>query len=86
MIHLTSTEMNMSLSTQNWVPINVKRTTVAYATQFAVSEGVIEIMHDNSSALMAVNIYGFASGESYGYSGRLSYIHATGNVSSVYIN
>jgi len=80
MILLKSGGSNMSLDTQQWVPINVRRNTEAYATQVTLSEGLTEIEHDDSKALMIVSIYGFASGESYGHPGRLSRIHVTGNV------
>ena len=78
MILLKSGGSNMSLDTQEWVPINVRRNTEAYATQVTISEGVAEIEHNNSKALMTISIYGFASGESYGHPGRLSDIHVTG--------
>ena len=80
MILLKSGGSNMSLDTQQWVPINIRRNTEAYATQVTLSEGLTEIEHNNSKALMTVNIYGFASGESYGHPGRLSQIHVTGNI------
>ena len=73
MIHLTSGGRNISLNTQEWVPIKVGLTTEAYATQVTISEGVADIIHANEAALMAANIYGFSKLESYGHSGRLSF-------------
>jgi len=74
MIHFISGGKNISLNTQEWVPINVKHTTEAYATQVTVSEGVTEIAHANEDALMTVVIYGFADEGSYGHPGRLDFV------------
>jgi len=70
MIYLISGGRNVSLSTQEWVPIRVKHTTVGYATQLNISEGVAEIIHTNETALMATIIYGFTELGSYGNPGR----------------
>ena len=73
MIHLISGGRNVSLNTQEWVPIKVGLTTEAYVTQVTISESVAEIIHANETALMAVVIYGFSKYESYGHSGRFVY-------------
>jgi len=73
-IYLISGGRNISLSTQEWVPIKVKYTTEAYATQVTISEGVVEIIHANEVALMAVSVYGFTEYGSYGHPGVLSYL------------
>ena len=70
MMHLISGGRNISLNTQEWVPIKVKHTTEAYATQVNISEGVTEIIHVNEVALMAASIYGFTKLESYGHPAR----------------
>ena len=76
MIHHISIGSNISLNAQQWVPIKVKHTTEAYATQVTISEGVAEIIHSNVDGLMMVTTYGFTSYESYGHPGRLG--HVTG--------
>ena len=73
MIHLISGGRNVSLNTQEWVPIKVKYTTEAYATQVTISEGVAEIIHANKDGLMTVTTYGLTSYESYGHPERLEY-------------
>ena len=74
MIHLISGGRNISLNTQEWVPIKVGHTTEAYATQVTISEGVADITHVNEDALMTVVIYGFANQGSYGHPGRLDFV------------
>ena len=69
MIQLISEGSNISLNTQEWVPIRVKHTTEAYATQVNIS-GVAEIVHSNKEALMSITVYGFFDSGSYGHSGR----------------
>jgi len=71
MIYVSSGGNNVSLSLQDWVPIRVNSVTEAYATQVTILEGVAEIFHANSAALMTVNVYGFADIDSYGHPGRL---------------
>ena len=73
MIHLLSGGRNISLNTQEWIPIKVRHSIEAYATQLTVSEGVAEIIHTDSEALIMVNSYGSTSAESYGHPGRLGY-------------
>ena len=75
MIHLISGGRNISLNTQKWVPIKVKHTTEAYATQVTISEGVAEIIHANMDSMMTAFVYGFTKYESYGHSG---FSYATG--------
>ena len=70
MIRLISGGRNISLNTQEWVPIKVGHTTEAYATQVTISEGVAEIIHSNRTSLMSVTMYGFSSGNGYGHPGR----------------
>ena len=82
MIHLISGGRNISLNTQVWVPMKIRHTTEAYATQVTISEGVAEIIHSNNEALMTANIFGITSSESYGHPGRLGY--ATGLYRVVY--
>ena len=71
-IYVVSGGSKVSLSSQDWVPIKVNNVTKAYATQVTISEGVADIFHSDSAALMTVNVYGFANGDSYGHPGRLT--------------
>ena len=84
MIHLISGGGNVSLNTQRWVPIKIRHTAKAYATQVTISEGVAEIIHANMDGLMIVTTYGFTSYESYGHPSRLG--HATGLCLEIYCN
>ena len=76
MIHLISGGSNVSLNTQRWVPIKVKHAIEAYATQVTLTEGVAEVIHDNTEALLMLNVYGISYYGSYGHPGRLG--HLTG--------
>ena len=74
MIRLISGGRNISLNTQEWVPIKIRHTAKAYAAQVTISESVAEIIHSNMDGLMTVTTYGFTSYESYGHPGRLGYV------------
>jgi len=77
MIYLIAGGVNKSLNTQEWVPVKVNNVTEAYATKVNISEGVVEIIHANTSALMTTIVYGFVNDEGYGHPGRLSYQSGT---------
>ena len=68
MIFLMSGGVKKSLVTQRWVPLRVNGNHEAYATKVTVSEGLIELVHTNTIALMAATVYGFAEAVSYGHS------------------
>jgi len=70
-IYLISGGVNKSLDTQEWVPVKVNNVIEAYATKVTISEGVVEVIHTNTSALMTTIVYGFAGGEGYGHPGGL---------------
>jgi len=74
MIELISEQRNMYLNNQQWVPIKVKHTTEAYATQLTISEGVAELFHADTNVLMLASMYGFIKYGSYGHPGRPSYL------------
>jgi len=71
MMYLITGGVNRSLASQDWIPIVVNNITEAYATQVAVSEGVIQIVHANSTALMTAIAYGFKERGAYGHPGGL---------------
>jgi len=71
MMYLITGGVNRSLASQDWVPIVVNNITEAYATQVAVSEGVVQIVHANSTALMTAIAYGFKFHGAYGHPGGL---------------
>ena len=73
MIYLIAGGVNKSLDTQEWVPVNVNNVIEAYATKVTISDGVVEIIHTITSALIATIVYGFADDEGYGHPGGLSY-------------
>ena len=73
MIYLLAGGVNKSLDTQEWVPVKVNNVIEAYATKVNISEGVVEIIHTNTSALMTTMVYGFASSEGYGHPGGLTF-------------
>ena len=65
-IYLIAGEDNISLDTQEWVPITNNHAIEAYGTQINETYGQVEIYHTNESALMTVTLYGFTSLGSYG--------------------
>ena len=67
MIYLISGGVKKSLDTQEWVPVKVNNVIEAYATKVNVLEGKFEIIHSNSSALMATIVYGFSFVVGYGH-------------------
>ena len=71
MIYLIARGVSKSLDTQEWVPVNVNNVTEAYVTKLTISEGVVEIIHTNTSALITTVVYGFVIGECYGHPGGL---------------
>ena len=73
MIYLLAGGVNKSLDTQEWVPVKVNNVIEAYATKVNISEGVVEIIHTNTSALMTTIVYGFTSSEGYGHPGGLTF-------------
>ena len=72
MIYLITRGMNKSLDTQEWVPVKANNIIEAYATTVNATEGLVEVIHSNTSALMTTVHYGFASYTSYGHPGGLS--------------
>jgi len=66
---------NISLQSQtiSWVPINVDNITKAYATQVCnILEGIVRVIHTNTSALMTAIAYGFSDSAGYGHPGGLN--------------
>ena len=75
MMYLRTGGVNMSLEkSQVWVPIVVNNITEAYAIQVAIPEGVAQIVHANTSALMTAIVYGFAERNGYGHPADLRLI------------
>ena len=73
-IYLTEGKISRSLKTQHWVPITVNNVTEAYITQVKITEGVVEIVHSNSAALMTTIVYGFSKFDGYGHPGGLNFL------------
>ena len=69
MIYLIAGGVNRSLSTQQWVPLQVNSITEAYATQVRIPEGITHIVHTNATAQMTTVVYGFAVDDGYGHIG-----------------
>ena len=69
MIFLIAGGVNRSLATQQWIPIQVKSITEAYAAQLSFAEGTFHIVHTNPSAQMMTIVYGFNIRNSYGHVG-----------------
>ena len=73
MMYLRTGGVNMSLESQDWVPIVVNNITEAYATQVTIDlEGAVHIIHLNSTALLTAIVYGFSSTRAYGHPGGLN--------------
>ena len=73
MIYLIAGGVRKSLNTQQWVPLKANNIIEAYATQVNIPEGVVEIIHSNTAALLTTIVYGFTptSAEGYGHPGGL---------------
>ena len=71
MIYLIAGGVNRSLTTQQWIPIQVNNTIKAYATQVNIAEGVAQVFHTDSSAKMMTIVYGFAEHDGYGHIGGI---------------
>ena len=69
MISLIVGGVNISLATQQWIPIQVNSITVAYAAQLRIPEGITHIVHINPAAQMMIIVYGFHLHDGYGHSG-----------------
>ena len=74
MIYLRSGGVNMSLESQEWVPIVVNNITEAYATRVDVSEGLVQVVHTNLRGLITAIAYGFKIRGGYGHPGGLNLI------------
>ena len=71
-IYLTEGKISRSLNTQQWTSITVNNVIEAYITQVKITEGVVEIIHSNSAALMTAIVYGFIDYHGYGHPGGLN--------------
>ena len=71
MIYLRAGGVNRSLTTQQWVPIQVNSITEAYATQVRIPEGIAHIVHTDPAAQMMAIVYGFARYDGYGHIGGI---------------
>ena len=67
MIYLISGGENRSLDTHQWIPIMVNDVTEAYSLQINVSEGVVEVVHIKTSAMISIIAYGFSDSHGYGH-------------------
>lgn len=74
MMYLRTGGGNISLESQEWVPIVVNNITKAYAAQVTILAGAAQIVHANTSALMTAIVYGFAERNGYGYPAGLRLI------------
>ena len=70
-IYLISGGVNKSLDTQEWVPVKVNNVIEAYAAKVNIPEDVVEVIHTDTSVLMTVALYGFASNRGYGHPGGI---------------
>ena len=68
MIYMRTAKANRSLQSYGleWVPIVVDNITKVYAARVVIPEGVVQIVHTNTSALMTAIVYGFGERNSYG--------------------
>ena len=71
MIYLRSGGVNMSLESQEWVPIVVNNITEAYAARVNVQEGLIQLVHANPTGLLTAVAYRFFCCTGYGHPGGL---------------
>ena len=75
-IYLTAGGENASLHSMNlsWIPVSVNDTHKAFVTRVNVPEGVLQIIHTNTSALITAIAYGFANRTAYGHPAGLRLI------------
>ena len=71
-IHMVTGGLQMSLYTQEWTPFRINNVIEAYATKVSVLHGIVEITHNNVTALMTVLVYGVTARNSYMHFGGLS--------------
>ena len=71
MIYLVVGGVNMSLVTQQWVPIQVNNINEAYAAQVRIPEGRTQIIHTDAAAQMTAIVYGFTRHDGYGHMGGI---------------
>ena len=78
-IYLTTSSINKTLQSYNWVPITVDNTIEAYAAQvyLEATDEVFQITHFNTSALMSAIIYGFLIDPNY-WNSKGGYGHPAG--------
>jgi len=69
MMYLITGGVTRSLNTQKWVPVKINHNIEAYVTCLSISEGVAEVFHTNTEALLTTVVYGFANSGGYGHSG-----------------
>ena len=76
LIYLTAGGKNISLHSMNisYTPISVNDSQKAIVIQVNVSEGVVQIIHANASALITAIAYGFANRTGYGHPAGLKLI------------
>ena len=76
LIYLTAGGKNASLHSMNlsYTPISVNGSQKAIVTRVNVSEGVLQIIHANASALITAIAYGFADRTGYGHPAGLNLI------------
>jgi len=84
MIYLTSGGVNRSLDTLQWVPIMVNNIPEAYSVQVTISEGVVEVFHQDNDARLSVIVYGFTFAIGYGHPGGYNTFGAIPGISCVY--
>jgi len=80
MMYLRIGGVTRSLNTQECIPIKVNNNIKAYAAQVNIPEGVAEVFHTNTAALLTTVVYGFGSGEGYGHPGGYYGYKASGIV------
>ncbi|XP_065914251.1 adhesion G protein-coupled receptor L3-like [Dysidea avara] len=80
LIYLISGGVNRSLNMHQWTPIMFNNVTEAYGLQMNISEGVSEVFHGNTSALMTTSVYGFAGYNAYGHPGGCNTIKACAEI------
>ena len=71
-IHMVTGGLKISLNTQEWTPFRINNITEAYATKVSALHGVVEITHNNITALMTVLTYGVTARNGYMHFGGLS--------------
>ena len=72
MIYWITGGVKRSLESLSWNAVTFNKVTEAYYVQLYVSNGLVNIVHNTTDALISAVVYGYGNKRSYGHSGGLT--------------